>query len=97
MAKADERMKNVVLPTPQKIGGEKVESITLRKPFSGELRGLSVLDVVKMQVDTLATLMPRITTPSITPEEFATLEPENLAELSMEIAGFFTGEKSRKT
>ncbi|WP_051145188.1 phage tail assembly protein [Thiomicrorhabdus sp. Kp2] len=85
----------VKLPIAQKIGGNKVEKITLRKPMAGELRGLNMLDLVRMDVTAIGTVLPRISDPLITADDFATLESENLMELSGEIAGFFTGSPSQ--
>lgn len=88
------KTKKIVLPVPQEIGGKKVKEIELRKPMAGELRGLNMLDLVRMDVDAIGTVLPRISNPLISEQDFATLEAENLMELSGEIAGFFTGTHS---
>lgn len=84
----------VKLPVAQKIGGKQVKEITLRKPMAGELRGLNMLDLVRMDVNAIGTVLPRISDPLISADDFSTLETENLMELSQEVAGFFTGTSS---
>lgn len=89
-----DEVRKVTLPVPQQIGGKEVSEIKLRKPFAGELRGLHVIQIVQMEVGTIEKLLSRISTPIIGPADFAKLEPQNLADLSVECADFFTGSKS---
>lgn len=79
----------VTLDEPIERDGETVGIVALRKPRSGELRGLSMIDVVKLEVDAIAELLPRITQPTLTPVEIANLSPADLFAMSTEIAGFF--------
>lgn len=53
----------IVLEEPIKRGDTELASLRLRKPRSGELRGLSLVDIVKLEVDTIHSLLPRITVP----------------------------------
>lgn len=85
----------VTLPVAQKIGGKQTKEVTLRKPMAGELRGLNMLDLVRMDVSAIGTVLPRISDPMIGQEDFSTLESENLMELAGEVAGFFTGSPSQ--
>ena len=84
----------VTLPSPLKVGGKEYQEVTLRKPMAGELRGINMLDLVRMDVDAIGTVLPRISDPVITPTDFAIMESENLMELSGQVAGFFTGSPS---
>ncbi|WP_218644495.1 phage tail assembly protein [Thiomicrorhabdus cannonii] len=84
----------VTLPIAQAIGGKEVDKVTLRKPMAGELRGLNMLDLVRMDVTAIGTVLPRISDPLISADDFSTLECENLMELASEVAGFFTGNPS---
>ncbi|MCF6432598.1 phage tail assembly protein [Leisingera sp. MMG026] len=59
------KLNAVTLSKPVTIDGEKVVEITLRKPSPGELRGLSMIDVLRMEVDTMFKLLPRITQPPL--------------------------------
>lgn len=68
---------------------QRIDSLQLRRPNSGELRGLSLHDVLKLDVDTLHELLPRITVPPITKAEAQRLDPADLVSMSAEVAGFF--------
>lgn len=70
-----------------KIGDEEVE---IREPNAGSLRGLKLLDVVQMDMDALAELLPRIS--SIEKEDFYKLKAYEVAEVSVVVAGFFNRE-----
>jgi hypothetical protein len=57
----DQPTKTVALFEPLKVGGKKVSEITIRQPRTGELRGLSLIDVLRLDVAAYLTLLPRIT------------------------------------
>jgi hypothetical protein len=78
----------VALDTPIQRDGEKIESITLRKPMSGELRGLSLAEVLNLDVDSITKLVPRISTPTLTEHEVRNMDPADLVETGKEIASF---------
>lgn len=68
--------------------GEKIETIALRKPMAGELRGLSLADVLNLDVDSITKLVPRISNPTLTEPEVRAMDPADLVECGKEIAGF---------
>ena len=70
-------------------GEEKITSLQLRKPDSGALRGLSLAELVKMDADAVAKLLPRITTPPLIDAEVAKLDPADRFACAVEITGFF--------
>ncbi|MBH9536920.1 phage tail assembly protein [Novosphingopyxis sp. YJ-S2-01] len=70
-------------------GKQKIGIVQLRKPKSGELRGLSMVDICKLEVTALHELLPRVTSPSLTREEVANLSAADLFTLATEVAGFF--------
>lgn len=76
------------LDQPIKRDGQVINSIVLRKPAAGELRGLLLLNVLNMDVDTLATLIPRISSPTIHKPEALAMDPADLLAAGIEIAGF---------
>lgn len=80
--------KTITLDTPISRKGEEVAEITLRKPRAGELRGLSLTDVLQMDVNALGKLLPRISQPMITEAEVQTMDPADLVQLGGEVAGF---------
>ena len=78
----------VTLDTPIRRGTTSIGSITLRKPNSGELRGVSLVELLQMDVGSLIKVLPRISSPSITAVEVAGMDPADLLALSSKISGF---------
>ena len=70
----------IVLDVPLKRGTTTIGEVSLRKPNAGELRGLSLQRLHQADADELLKLLPRITTPSLTPPECAQLDPADLSE-----------------
>lgn len=98
-AKAETKNPNVTDPIeldePLKRGEQTIDSITLRKPKSGELRGVSLADVLQMQTDALITLIPRLSSPSLTAAEVRQMDPADLVQCGGEIAGFLLTKRAR--
>lgn len=90
-ASGDTRM--IVLDTPIKRGETQIDAITLRRPKAGELRGLAISDLARLDVNAILKLLPRISTPSMTPQELEQLPSEELFDLATE-AGSFLLKKS---
>ncbi|MDY4299378.1 phage tail assembly protein [Pseudomonas salmasensis] len=78
----------VTLDTPIRRGTTSIDSITLRKPNSGELRGVSLVELLQMDVSSLIKVLPRISSPSLTAVEVAGMDPADLLALSSKISGF---------
>lgn len=85
----------IALDEPIKRGEQSIDSITLRKPKSGELRGVSLADVLQMQTDALITLIPRLSTPSLTAVEVRQMDPADLVQCGGEIAGFLLTKRAK--
>lgn len=77
----------VILNTPFKRGEEEISQIELREPKSGELRGLELFSVLRMDVTAQRTLVPRIS--NMTANEFDTLSPSDLVKVMNEVCAFF--------
>jgi hypothetical protein len=78
----------ITLDTPIQRGNTTIGEIVLRKPNSGELRGLSLQRLHQADIDELLKLLPRITTPSLTPPECAQLDPADLSEAGGVVISF---------
>lgn len=86
----------ITLEEPLKREGGDITQISVRKPSSGELRGMSLVDLLNMQVDPLHKLLPRITIPSITEAEAKKLSPADLVQLGTEVALFLAPKAVRE-
>lgn len=78
----------ITLETPIKRGDQTITAITLRKPASGELRGVALADLLRMDVDALATVMPRISSPTLTKADVHAMDPADLLQLGTRVSGF---------
>jgi hypothetical protein len=86
----------VALDTPIIRGKTTIDSITLRKPNAGELRGVHLVELLNMDVATLIKILPRITTPALTAQDAASMDPADLLACGSMISGFLL-QKSVKT
>ncbi|ALR35757.1 phage tail protein [Pandoraea pnomenusa] len=78
----------ITLETPIKIGKSEVSTFQLRKPGAGELRGVNLFELAQMNVDALIKVLPRITAPSLTEYEVAEMDPADLMQCGLVVAGF---------
>jgi Phage tail protein E. len=81
--------RDVPLDNPITRGDTKITALQLRRPNSGELRGLTLSDLARMDVNAMIKLLPRIATPSITEADAAAMPPEDLFACATEIGSFF--------
>lgn len=85
----------IPLDTPIARGDTKIESVTLRKPTSGELRGVSLTAVLQMDVDALTVVLPRISSPTLLKQDVTAMDPADLVQLGSAVAGFLLPKASR--
>jgi hypothetical protein len=95
MSEVTSEFRTVSLDTPINRGETAIGSIQLRKPRSGELRGLSLVDLGQLKVDALTKLLPRISVPTLTEAEVANMEPADLLACGAEIGGFLLQRSQR--
>ena len=89
-----QKLNSVTLVNPVEIDGKQVSEITLRKPMGGDLRGIALTDVLRMEMTALFKLLPRITQPSLTPQQLQTeIEAEDLTDLGTKTVLFFVRRK----
>ncbi|EPC02419.1 tail fiber protein [Litchfieldella anticariensis FP35 = DSM 16096] len=85
----------ITLDSPIQRGEKTIEKIFLRKPSSGELRGLALSDVLHLQVDALVKLTPRLSSPALTEPEMRNLDPADLVQIGGAIAGFLLTKRAK--
>lgn len=86
----------ITLEKPIKRGEQVIDSVNLRKPNAGELRGLNLTDLLQLDVTALQILIPRISNPVLTTADVAGMDPADLVAIGSEVAGFLLP-KSAKT
>lgn len=74
-----------------------ISQVNINKPKTGALRGLSLSDIMKLDVDVIIKLIPRVSTPTIVEHEAANLELVDLMKIATAVIGFFgTAEQRQK-
>lgn len=80
-------IKSVELVTPIVIDGNEIKTLDIQSPNSGNLRGLSLIDVCEMKFEAGETLLPRIS--SLNERDVMNMPVENWAPILTTIASFF--------
>jgi len=93
---ANPEFASIALATPIARGETSIDTLQLRKPKAGELRGLSLQDVITSDITALLTLIPRISNPPLTGPEADALDPADLAEIGGVVRGFFMTSAERQ-
>lgn len=78
----------IKLDTPLMRGDTTISEITLRKPTAGALRGVSLSELLQLDVTALTTVLPRISEPTLMAHEVMQLDVADLVQLGGEVAGF---------
>ena len=86
----------ITLDSPVKRGKTEITEITLRKPSSGELRGIQLAELIQLDVASLIKVIPRLSNPGLTAPEVANLDPADLLAIGGKVVGFLL-QKSAKT
>lgn len=86
----------VQLDTPIQRGKQLIETVTLRKPCAGELRGIHLAELLNLDVASLIKVIPRISSPGITAPEAAGMDPADLLAIGGKVVGFLL-QKQAKT
>lgn len=86
----------VTLDTPIKRGNTFITEVTLRKPSAGELRGVSLTELLNMNVDALQTVLPRITNPMLHKQDMPTLDPADLVAMGGKVVGFLLPKEAKR-
>lgn len=85
----DPDVKTVQFDYGFKRGETTIKEVMIRKPKTRALRGLTLSDLLQLDVDAIAKLTPRITQPSMSSNDVYELEPVDLTKIGKEIISFF--------
>jgi hypothetical protein len=77
-------------------GEQTIDKITLRKPSAGELRGVALTDLLQLDVAALQKVLPRISTPTLTEQDVARMDPADLVQMGTAVAGFLLPKSARE-
>lgn len=85
----------VDLDTPLRRGETEIHTINLRKPLGGALRGVKVVDLLNLDLVAASKVVPRISDPVVTEQEFLTMQAEDCTAIAGEIAAFLLQKKQK--
>lgn len=88
IADASITAKDITLDTPVIRSQSTIEKITIRKPSAGELRGVKLQALMESDVNSIITLLPRITSPALTTSEVNAMDASDLLALGNEVIIF---------
>ena len=78
----------VELETPIAMGEAQITLITVRKPSVQALSGVSLQAIYQHDVNALIKVLPRVTTPALTPQQVLDLDPVDFAQLGGHLVTF---------
>lgn len=88
--------KTITLDQPiPRANGEHISTITLRKPGTRDLRGVSLISVLQMDVDAIATVATRTSTPILFQADIDKMDAADLLELAVGVTSFFQRKESK--
>lgn len=85
----------VTLDTPIQRGKNTVTEITIRKPLSGALRGVGLVDLLNMDTGSLQKVLPRISEPALTEAEVRKMDPADLLQIGGKVSLFLLGKRAQ--
>ncbi|SAI47515.1 Phage tail protein E [Bordetella ansorpii] len=88
-------LRTVTLDEPIQRNGQDIATLTIRKPNTGALRGVTLVALAQIDVAALQIVLPRICDPILTPAEIAALDPADLMSVGAEVASFFIPKAQR--
>lgn len=94
---ASTSLRSVTLDTPLTRGEETITAVQVRKPGSGELRGLTLMALSQLDYAALESLLPRITMPILHKADIARLDPADLMQLGGEVMDFLLPRAAKET
>lgn len=86
----------VTLDAPLQRGENMIETVTIRKPMAGELRGVSLIELMQMDVLALRKVLPRITTPTLTDLEIGRMDPADLVQCGVAVSSFLLSKSAKE-
>lgn len=86
----------ITLDRPIKRGeSQLIESIMVREPGPGELRGLDIQDLMTGDINALLAVVPRVTVPPLITEEVERMKLSDLVQVTGALRGFMMSEEEQ--
>lgn len=89
--------KDITLSSSIINGKTEITKITIRKPLAGDLRGVKLLNFVDADIDSLAKVLPRISTPTLSEQDVYNMDLMDLTNVVVEMSDFLKPKSSSVT
>lgn len=86
----------VTLEEPIRMGEQMINQVTIRKPGVKALSGTSLQAIYQHDVDALCKVLPRVTSPALTPQQIYQMDPVDFATLGGHLVTFCTRKPYRR-
>ncbi|MCT9416984.1 phage tail assembly protein [Acinetobacter baumannii] len=86
----------VTLEEPIRMGEQIITQVTIRKPGVKALSGTSLKDIYNHDVDALCRVLPRVTSPALTPQQIVMMDPVDFAQLGGHLVTFLYPKELQK-
>ena len=86
----------MTLEEPIQMGEQMITQVTIRKPGVKALSGTSLKDIYNHDVDALCRVLPRVTSPALTPQQIVMMDPVDFAQLGGHLVTFCTPKNCRR-
>lgn len=71
----------IYLDKPLKMGSMEITQLDIRKPNVMALQGVKITDLIQGDVTAICTVIPRVSSPTLTKAQINQLEPSDLAQI----------------
>ena len=78
----------VTLEEPIRMGDQIITQITIRKPGVKALSGTNLQAIYQHDVDAICKVLPRVTSPALTPQQIYQMDPVDFAQLGGHLVAF---------
>lgn len=85
----------IKLRRPVKRGDQEITSVQIRTPDSGELRGVRLSELLATDYESMRTVLPRITVPTLHGTEIDKLDPADTVKIGAKVIGFLVPEEAK--
>lgn len=85
----------VQLEAPIIRGEQVISEIAIRKPKSGDLRGVKLIDLMQMDVLALRKVLPRVSVPTLADHEIGNMDPADLVECGVALTNFLLSKRAK--
>ncbi|WP_026471136.1 phage tail assembly protein [Alkanindiges illinoisensis] len=83
------------LDTPLMMGNQEITEVEVRKPNALALQGLKIADLIQGDVTSVLTLLPKVTTPTLTRAQVQQLDPCDIAQFGAVFITFLQPKSTR--